>query len=137
MLLGEYHAKMDQDGRIALPDAWAQYAEGCALRARFSFERTAVECISVQDEALRRAEFECAEVLDATGGEVGLFKESDPIEIPVESGTLVISTSMAEELGIVRDVILVGVGHGFWIWNPIAWNSQLEDAEIMRSGGFV
>lgn len=132
ILLGEYHIKMDQDGRIALPDACAQYAEGCALWARFSFERTAIECISAQDEALRKAEFECTEVLDMMGNETGLFRESDSMAVLVEDGTLVIPSSMAEELGIVRDVVLVGTGHGFWIWNPDAWSRQLGDADIMR-----
>ena len=111
MLFGEYHVRVSGDGAIALPRPWAGYPEGCALRARFSFERTAIECISAKDDALRTAQDVCAETMQVEG--VVPFREADPIELPVENSSFVLPAEMAEELGIASKAALVGGGRGF------------------------
>ncbi len=134
-LFGEFRFKVDSKGRLALP---AKFRKVLSKDLVVTRELTD-ECIYVFEEpAFNRWVMELFE--DKFGGYKASNREhvklrrkirghADSVEVD-SSGRIMLKPEMREKTGIDRDVLVVGNGDHFEIWDANSYDAMDEDVDL-------
>lgn len=121
MFLGEYQAKFTGQGRIILPKKFRQKLEGNSLVLSRGFEG----CIwgfpisSWAREAGKQMEVSATEK-QARDLRRYLFSAAEEVELDSQ-GRFVIPKPLLLYAQLKNEVVLVGTGDHFEVWNPLSW----------------
>lgn len=126
LFLGEYSHTLDDRGRITLPKKVRQELdEGTIVVSRgfdaciFGFDRT-----SWEKEAEKQLQ---APVTETAGRQVRryMFSAAEKVEID-KLGRLLLPTHLKEYAGISGNVMVIGAGDHFEIWDAKSWEAYAK-----------
>ena len=129
MFLGEYHTKFTGKGRVILPSKMREELAGKVLVLSRGFEG----CIWGFDEKLWQEEAKRQLLVPATE-ERGrflrryLFSGSESVELDSQ-GRFVIPSALLDYASVKEDVVIIGTGDHFEVWDKKAWKKHLKDIE--------
>lgn len=126
MFLGEYHTKFTGQGRIILPKKFRQKLEGNSLVLSRGFEG----CIwgfstsSWEREAGKQMEVSATE-RGARDLRRYLFSAAEEVELDSQ-GRFVIPKPLLSYAQLKDEVVLVGTGDHFEVWQPLSWQKLVN-----------
>lgn len=127
--MGEYQPNITEGTRLALPRKLRDQISGDSLILSRGFEG----CIFGYDKEdwLKEAEKQVILPISDTKARTikrYLFSGAADIDIDVQ-GRLVIPAPLKDYAGISGDVVVIGAGDHFEIWNASSWRKHLESIE--------
>lgn len=129
MFLGEYQLRFSGKGRIVLPRKMRQQLDGNLIILSRGFEG----CIwgfsekGFEEESNKQLEISATEER-ARMLRRYLFSGSVPVELDSQ-GRFVIPSALLTYAKAVKDVVVIGAGDHFEIWNNTIWKKHLEKIE--------
>ena len=129
MFLGEYQLKFSGKGRIVLPGKMRQQMVGNLIILSRGFEG----CIwgfsetGFEEESKKQLEISATEER-ARMLRRYLFSGSVPVELDAQ-GRFVIPSALLTYAKAGREVVVIGAGDHFEIWNNTIWKKHLEKIE--------
>lgn len=134
MFLGEYQPNLTEGARVALPKKLRDQINGVSVILSRGFEH----CIFGYDkeEWLKEAEKQVS--LPISDSRVRtlkryMFSTASDVELDAQ-GRFVIPQSLKEYAQIEGDVVVIGAGDHFEIWNNENWRKHLEVIEKELTG---
>lgn len=134
MFLGEYLIKFSGKGRVILPKKLRSEVSGKEIILSRGFE----ECI--WGYTLEGFEIEAGRQLETSATEEKarnlrryLFSGSEPVELDGQ-GRFVIPGSLLAYAKVINEVVIIGAGDHFEIWNKQAWKKHLVKIEEAYAG---
>ena len=129
MFLGEYHTKFSGKGRVILPKKMRQAIEGSVVILSRGFEG----CIWGFDIKLWQKEAKKQLEISATEERARylrryLFSSSEPVEFDSQ-GRFVIPSALLTYASLNNEVVIIGAGDHFEIWNKRIWKKHLKEIE--------
>ncbi len=130
MFLGEYYTKFTGKGRVILPSKMREELKGVKVVV---LSRGFEECIwgfSLEDfekEAGKQLEISATEER-ARMLRRYLFSASAPVELDVQ-GRFVIPSALLMYARVGREIVIIGAGDHFEIWNNKFWEKHLKAIE--------
>lgn len=134
MFLGQYQGKFSAKGRIVLPSKMRDELTGKVLVLSKGFEG----CIWGFDEKIWRREAKKQLEVPATE-ERGrflrryLFSSSESVELDVQ-GRFIIPSALLDYASVKDEVVIIGAGDHFEIWNKKDWKKHLKEVERQYGG---
>ncbi len=129
MFLGEYDLKFTGQGRIVLPRRFREeLGEDIIILSRgldnciWGFEKSAWE-----EEAKRQLEHSVTEK-EALNLRRYLFSAAEQVSLD-RQGRFVIPTKLLEYAQIGEEVIVIGAGDHFEVWDPKRWQVVIDSIE--------
>lgn len=127
LFLGEYDHSLDERGRVTLPKKIRTEIEERELILAKGFD----PCIfgfdknSWEKEAAKHLE---TPVTDEDGRKLRryLFSTAQKVEID-KLGRILMPAQLKEYASIGRDVIIIGAGDHFEVWDKVAWEKYAKD----------
>lgn len=133
MFLGEYKPNVTEGARIALPKKLREQIDGNSVILSRGFEK----CIFGYDRQEWVKEAEKQVSLPISDPKVRTLKRymfSGAIDVELDSqGRLVIPGPLKDYASLSGEIVVVGAGDHFEIWDSVVWASNL--AEIEKSLG--
>lgn len=129
MFLGEYKAKFSGKGRIILPNKMREELTGKVLVLSRGFEG----CIwgfdkkVWQEEAKRQLEIPATEERGRFLRRY-LFSGSESVELDIQ-GRFIIPSALLDYASVKKEIVIIGTGDHFEIWNKKAWKKHLKEIE--------
>ncbi len=135
MFLGEYITRFSGKGRVILPKKMREEILGKEIVLTRGFER----CIFGFDIRVWKKEAEKQLEISATEERARylrryLFSSSEPVELDSQ-GRIVIPSALLTFAKLFDDVVIIGAGDHFEIWNKSNWGKHIK--EILRDYGKV
>lgn len=129
MFLGEYTAKFSGKGRVILPKKMRQGINGKEVILSRGFEGCiwGFDTDSWQREAAKQLEISATEER-ARYLRRYLFSSSEPVEFDSQ-GRIVIPSALLTYANINNEVVIIGAGDHFEIWNKRIWKKHLKEIE--------
>lgn len=130
MFLGEYTTKFTGKGRVILPKKMRQQIKGKEVVLSRGFEG----CIWGFDIKAWKKEAEKQLEISATEERARylrryMFSASEPVEFDSQ-GRIVIPSALLTFANLRNEVVIIGAGDHFEIWNQRIWKKHLK--EILR-----
>ena len=129
MFLGEYNLNFSGKGRILLPKKVREEVKGLEIILSRGFEN----CIwgftpeRFEEEAKRQLEISATEER-ARYLRRYLFSSSVPAELDSQ-GRFVIPSALLTYAKLGREVVIIGAGDHFEVWNNKLWQKHLKEIE--------
>lgn len=129
MFLGEYTAKFSGKGRVILPKKMRQAITGKEIILSRGFEGCiwGFDITAWQKEAKKQLEISATEER-ARYLRRYLFSSSEPVEFDSQ-GRIVIPSALLTYASLVNEVVIIGAGDHFEIWNKRIWKKHLKEIE--------
>ena len=131
LLVGLYDARMEKDGRVAIPTAWRETLTKAGFSVLGLYVRPTGKCLVVLP-----VEWHAREAPDAQPYLLSLI---DPNTIAVvrmapidRSGRIALPPPFLEEIGLTGAVALVGMGNQFQVWSPQALDGSMSGRPALR-----
>lgn len=129
MFLGEYTTRFSGKGRVILPRKMREEITGKAVILSRGFEG----CIWGFDIEIWKKEAEKQLEISATEERARylrryLFSSSEPVEFDSQ-GRFVIPSALLTFAKLVNEVVIIGAGDHFEIWNSKSWKKHLREIE--------
>lgn len=133
MFLGEYRGKFSGKGRVILPKKLRDEIQGNEIILSRGFEG----CIWGFDQKIWKTEAEKQLEISATEERARylrryLFSGSESVELDSQ-GRFVIPSALLDYASVKEEVVIIGTGDHFEIWNNSNWKKHLK--EILRDYG--
>ena len=129
MFLGEYQPNLTEGARVALPKKLRDQIGGNSIILSRGFER----CIFGydRDDWLKEAEKQVSlPISDSKVRTLKRYMFSGAADVELDSqGRFVIPQSLKEYAQIEGEMIVIGAGDHFEIWNSAVWGKHLETIE--------
>ncbi len=129
MLLGEYQPSIDNKHRLALPKNLRDEVRGNQIIITKGFE----DCIlgyakdDWEAEAYKHLE---TSISDAPSRHLKQYLYSGASEAALDDqGRFVIPGNLTDYAGIENEIVVIGAGDHFEIWDPEKWEEHLEKIE--------
>lgn len=135
MFLGEYKTKFSGKGRIILPSKMREELKGAKV---IILSRGFEECIwgfspiDFEKEASRQLEVSATEER-ARMLRRYLFSASAPVELDAQ-GRFVIPSALLMYAKVGSEIVIIGAGDHFEIWNKSFWEKHLKAIEREYAG---
>ena len=129
MFLGQYSAKFSGKGRVILPKKLREEIQGIGLILSRGFE-SCIWGFSIKDferEAMKQLEVPATEER-ARYMRRYLFSGSEPVELD-NQGRFVIPSALLTFANLKIDVVIIGAGDHFEIWDKRIWERHLKEVE--------
>lgn len=134
MFLGEYRPNITEGGRLALPKKIREQVRGEGLILSRGFEK----CLFGYDREDWTAEAEKQVALPISDPSVRTLKRymfSGAAEVEFDDqGRVVLPQSLKEYAQIGSEVVVIGAGDHFEIWNQANWQEHLKSIESNFGG---
>ena len=129
MFLGEYIAKFSGKGRVILPKKMRQEVTGKEVILSRGFEGCiwGFDITAWQKEAKKQLEISATEER-ARYLRRYLFSASEPVEFDSQ-GRIVIPSALLTYANLLNEVVIIGAGDHFEIWNKKIWKKHLKEIE--------
>ena len=129
MFLGEYIAKFSGKGREILPKKMRQEVTGKEVILSRGFEGCiwGFDITAWQKEAKKQLEISATEER-ARYLRRYLFSASEPVEFDSQ-GRIVIPSALLTYANLLNEVVIIGAGDHFEIWNKKIWKKHLKEIE--------
>lgn len=135
MFLGEYHTKFSGQGRVILPKKLRLEVLGGKIILSRGFEG----CIwGFSEEGFEK---EAGKQLEISATEERarmlrryLFSGSEPAELDAQ-GRFIIPSALLTYARVKREVVIVGAGDHFEIWEPKSWQKHIR--QVMEEYGRI
>ncbi len=129
LFLGEYDHSLDDRGRLTLPRKIRQEIDEKELVLAKGFE----PCIfgfdreSWEREAAKHLEIP---VTDSEGRKLRRYMFSGAQKADIDKlGRILLPTQLKEYASVSRDIVVIGAGDHFEIWNATKWRSYADKLE--------
>ena len=129
MFFGEYQPSIDEKGRLALPKKLREQIQGGAVILSRGFESSILgyDKTKWEDEAFKQVD---APISDARVRHLKQYMYSGAAEVSFdEQGRFVIPPNLRGHAGIENEVIVIGAGDHFEIWETGCWQKHLTQIE--------
>lgn len=134
MFLGEYKHSMDDKGRLFIP---AKLRE--SLGKHFYISKGFDRCLMIYDEAQWAqfsAKLNALSMGQAKNRDIKRFFFSGAGELTCDKqGRVLLASVLREYAGILRDIVIVGVGDKAEIWAAEAWDARNAASEQLIEDG--
>jgi MraZ protein len=125
MFLGQYRHNIDDKGRLTIPARFRELlAEGAYVLRGFDQNLMVLTPPAFEAFAHRANQMS---ITDPKARELKrlLFSTAERVE-PDKSGRILLPQYLREMVGLEGEVVLSGAGDHFEIWQPTAWNPQMD-----------
>jgi MraZ protein len=128
MLVGTFHPRLDDKGRLALPAKFRdEFADGLVVT------RGQDGCLVVYSADEFRALLAPINDAPATVARVRKYQRFlyawAQEETPDRQGRVTLSTRLREYAGIDRDVVVVGTGNRLEVWDPVSYEDAMAESD--------
>ena len=126
MFFGTYTPKLDEKGRIFLPDKFRDQLSGGLMVTRgqehclYVWPQAEIERVT---ERLREAPVSHK----ATRDYIRMFSSGASDDAPDKQGRITIPTTLREWAGLGKDVVVIGAMTRLEIWDETRWESYSEE----------
>lgn len=129
MFLGAYDHSLDDRGRLALPKKIRLEVSGGELVLTRGFEKCVLVYTRADWERETGKELELP-ISDGRGREIKryLFSGAELVEID-KAGRILIPQLLQDCAGIKKEVVVLGAGDHFELWNPKTWGDYFAKQE--------
>lgn len=134
MFLGEYKHSMDDKGRLFIP---AKLRE--SLGKHFYISKGFDRCLMIYDEtqwAQFSAKLNALSMGQAKNRDIKRFFFSGADELTCDKqGRVLLASALRQYAGILRDIVIVGVGDKAEVWAAEAWDARNAASEQLIEDG--
>lgn len=134
MFLGEYKHSMDDKGRLFIP---AKLRE--SLGKHFYISKGFDRCLMIYDEAQWAqfsAKLNALSMGQAKNRDIKRFFFSGADELTCDKqGRVLLASALRQYAGILRDIVIVGVGDKAEVWAAEAWDARNAASEQLIEDG--
>jgi MraZ protein len=129
MLLGEFEHTIDDKNRLTLPAKFRQALSGGLVITRGM--EGCLSCYPAADwQRLVESRLAGLDPLSKEGRMMHRYFYSSASEAePDKQGRVMLPASLADNAGIVREVVVAGVGDHLEIWDRVAWRDHVKELE--------
>ena len=134
MFLGEYRHTLDDRGRVSLPKKMRIVLEGERLILTRGFEQCILGYRRDDWERDAAKEMQASAITDPAGRAMRRYMFSGAEEVEVDRvGRILLSGQLKTYAGISEQVVIIGAGDHFEIWDEKSWNEYLTNLKYPRA----
>ena len=129
MLLGEFEHTIDDKNRLTLPAKFRQALSGGLVITRGM--EGCLSCYPAADwQRLVESRLAGLDPLSKEGRMMHRYFYSSAAEAePDKQGRVMLPATLADNVGIAREVVVAGVGDHLEIWDRAAWRDHVKELE--------
>lgn len=135
MLINSYTHSVDPKGRVFIPAKWRDDLGDTIIVTRGILAQGASKCLFAMSSAAWNEFYERFRALalsDVRAQNVMRILFANACECELDKqGRILVSNGLREYAGLEKDVVLIGMGGRFEIWDAETWNKHNSESEDM------
>ncbi len=130
MFLGEYKTRFSGKGRVILPHKFREELKSNEIILSRGFEKCiwGFDIADFRKEARKQLEISATEER-ARYMRRYIFASSESVELDIQ-GRLVIPSALLDFASVREEVVIIGAGDHFEIWDEKLWKKHIREVEV-------